>query len=164
MARTDYFSELEAVGSNSGTPSPSDSAFHTPRASMSRRSSRRDTSSRGGSSSPPPLESSSPPPLPSRKSGNHVGNGNNDDDIGPLDPRRFTPTLHASLVSEILNLRRELDSKHKFIEDLESSLQSARNEKDEVSDKLDDRLSDNFRISRPALYPRWRSLLRTEMM
>jgi hypothetical protein len=40
--------------------------------------------------------------------------------------------LHANLVSEILNLRRELDSKHKFIEDLEGSLQSAKHEKDEV--------------------------------
>jgi hypothetical protein len=52
------------------------------------------------------------------------------------DPRRFTPTLHASLVSEILNIRRELDSKHKFIDDLENSLQHAKLEKEELQDKL----------------------------
>jgi meiotic cell cortex pleckstrin-like protein len=138
MAVTEYFSELEAVGSNSVTPSPVGSAYHTPRASMSRRSSsRRAVSSRGGSSSPPRDNSSSPPPLPGSSPGTNVTNDdkNNDDDI-LIDPRRFTPTLHASLVSEILNLRRELDSKHKFIEDLEVSLQHAKIEKDEVSDQL----------------------------
>jgi hypothetical protein len=39
-------------------------------------------------------------------------------------------------VSEILSLRRELDSKHKFIDDLETSLQHAKIEKEEVSDQL----------------------------
>jgi hypothetical protein len=58
----------------------------------------------------------------------------NDEEI-LTDPRRFTPTLHASLVSEILNLRRELDSKHKFIEDLEGNLKAARDEKDELADR-----------------------------
>jgi hypothetical protein len=58
------------------------------------------------------------------------------DDISLLDPRRFTPTLHASLVSEILNLRREMDSKHKFIEDLEVSLENSKSEKDEVAEQL----------------------------
>lgn len=134
-ADTDYFSELEAVGSNSSTvsPMPGGSAFQTPRASMSRRSSSRRQGSRGGSSSPPP---SSPPPLPTSSPGTNHDDTTIDEDISPLDPRRFTPTLHASLVSEILNLRRELDSKHKFIEDLETSLHAAKTEKDEIADKL----------------------------
>jgi Meiotic cell cortex C-terminal pleckstrin homology len=138
MAVTEYFSELEAVGSNSTNPSPVGSAYHTPRASMSRRpSSRRATSSRGGSSSPPRDNSSSPPPLPGSSPATNATNNDekHDDDI-LRDPRRFTPTLHASLVSEILNLRRELDSKHKFIDDLETSLQHAKIEKEEVSDQL----------------------------
>lgn len=53
-----------------------------------------------------------------------------------LDPRRFTPTLHASLVSEILSLRRELDSKHKFIEDLETSFDTVRKENDTLTSQL----------------------------
>ena len=52
-----------------------------------------------------------------------------------MDPRRFTPTLHANLVSEILNLRRELDSKHKFIDDLETSLHTARTDNETSSRK-----------------------------
>lgn len=53
-----------------------------------------------------------------------------------FDPNRFTPSLHASLVSEILSLRRELDSKHKFIDNLEESLKTAHNENEALSDQL----------------------------
>ena len=72
----------------------------------------------------------------------------NDESISILDPRRFTPTLHASLVSEILSLRRELDSKHKFIEDLESSLQSTKHEKDELYEKLQNSDKDRRNLKR----------------
>ncbi|AEO62332.1 uncharacterized protein THITE_2106394 [Thermothielavioides terrestris NRRL 8126] len=51
-----------------------------------------------------------------------------DENISILDPRRFTPTLHASLVSEILSLRRDQEEKLKIIEGLESSLQTVREE------------------------------------
>jgi hypothetical protein len=60
----------------------------------------------------------------------------NDENISILDPRRFTPTLHANLVSEILNLRRELDSKHRFIEDLETNLHAARDDNDSLAKQL----------------------------
>ncbi|KAF2671024.1 hypothetical protein BT63DRAFT_206171 [Microthyrium microscopicum] len=141
VGTSDYFSELEAVGSNSSTvtPSLSGSVYHTPRASMSRRSSAKRDISRGASSSPTHDQTSSPPPLPTSSPGTnttHHDDTANDEDISPLDPRRFTPTLHANLVSEILNLRRELDSKHKFIEDLETSLHATRNEKDDIEDKF----------------------------
>lgn len=53
-----------------------------------------------------------------------------------LDPKRFTPTLHASLVSEILNLRRELDTKHRFIDDLENNLESTRIQNEHLVDQL----------------------------
>lgn len=43
-----------------------------------------------------------------------------------MDPRRFTPNLHASLVSEILSLRREIESKNSTLETLEESLHSSR--------------------------------------
>ncbi|KAF2495624.1 hypothetical protein BU16DRAFT_394558 [Lophium mytilinum] len=123
---TDYFSEQEAYIASQSLPSPSDTPYHTPVPSGSRRSSRYGTPSSGPPSSPPPL-----PPDNHRSSEDAV-----DENISILDPRRFTPTLHASLVSEILSLRRELDSKHKFIEDLETSLETSRNENESLADKL----------------------------
>lgn len=50
--------------------------------------------------------------------------------ISALDPRRFTPTLHASLVSEILALRRDQEEKLKIIETLELSLQESRDDQE----------------------------------
>ncbi|KAI9892174.1 MAG: hypothetical protein M1814_001633 [Vezdaea aestivalis] len=105
-------------------PTPNDTPYRTPTLSMSRRSSRRGSHS--------PIASSSPPP-PSHNGPTDIAN---DDSISPLDPRRFTPTLHASLVSEILSLRRDLDSKAQAIEGLESSLHSSKEEYDVVNEAL----------------------------
>lgn len=52
----------------------------------------------------------------------------NDDNISALDPRRFTPNLHASLVAEILSLRREIESKNSMLGNLEEDLHSAKAE------------------------------------
>ncbi|KAF2115290.1 meiotic cell cortex C-terminal pleckstrin homology-domain-containing protein [Lophiotrema nucula] len=117
---TDYFSDNEAFVSNHPLPSPAD----TPYSSLSRRTSRYGT----------PADVSSPAPFPPDPQ-DATAHGK-EEDISILDPRRFTPTLHASLVSEILSLRRELDSKHKFIEDLETNLQTARNETDSLKGDL----------------------------
>ncbi|TKA62914.1 hypothetical protein B0A49_12000 [Cryomyces minteri] len=84
---------------------------------------------------PSPGLSSSPPPLPPDVPGS-LTDGTNEGTVSILDPRRFTPTLHASLVSEILTLRRELDSKHRFIENLESSLHGVKTENETLSDQL----------------------------
>ena len=104
---------------------------------MSRRSSRRSSrhggKSRAGSSSPPPLPTSSPPPLLGSSPGTQIAE---DEKISILDPRRFTPTLHASLVSEILTLRREIESKNQFIGELEGNLANTKSNKDELVDKL----------------------------
>ena len=59
-------------------------------------------------------------------------NSATDESISPLDPRRFTPSLHASLVSEILSLRRDVESKTKDIEYLETSLHTVRDENDSL--------------------------------
>jgi hypothetical protein len=139
MATKDYFSDLEGFGSGPSLPSFTASGFSTP-VSMSRRSSRPTTQVRPGqSSSPPPLPSSSPPPLgtstPNTQTDRDEFDGSREDDV-LTDPRRFTPTLHASLVSEILKVRGELDSKHKFIEDLEVQLKIARDEKDDLKEQL----------------------------
>lgn len=77
----------------------------------------------------------SPAPFPPEPSDTHDP-PDDSDSVSVLDPRRFTPTLHASLVSEILSLRRELDSKHKFIEDLEISFETVRKENDTLTSQL----------------------------
>jgi hypothetical protein len=120
---TDYFSENEAFITNQPLPSP----VGTPYNSVSRRTSRYGTPISDMPSSPAPF-----PPDPRR----NMEDSANDESISVLDPRRFTPTLQANLVSEILNLRRELDSKHKFIEDLETTLHATRDDNDSLAKQL----------------------------
>ncbi|KAF1836352.1 hypothetical protein BDW02DRAFT_240939 [Decorospora gaudefroyi] len=120
---TDYFSDQEVFTSNHPLPTPAG----TPYNSLSRRTSRYDTPGSEIASSPPPL-----PPDPGFSSDDAA----NDENISVLDPRRFTPTLHANLVSEILNLRRELDTKHRFIDDLETNLHTVRTDNDSLVKQL----------------------------
>ncbi|KAF1361845.1 hypothetical protein EJ07DRAFT_109923 [Lizonia empirigonia] len=119
---TDYFSDHEAFISSQPLPSPAGTPYMS-----SRRNSRHGTPASEITSSPPPL-----PPNPYPESEDDANN----EKISILDPRRFTPTLHANLVSEILNLRRELDSKHKFIEDVETNLHAARTENESLVKQL----------------------------
>ncbi|KAJ4991471.1 nuclear migration protein [Stagonosporopsis vannaccii] len=130
MMTTDYFSDQEAFITSQPLPSPAG----TPYAS-SRRNSNYDAQDSEIASSPPPLPSN---PYPETEDDTA-----NNEPISILDPRRFTPTLHANLVSEILNLRRELDSKHKFIEDVESNLHTARTENDSLVKQLSSTAKDN---------------------
>lgn len=53
-----------------------------------------------------------------------------------LDPRRFTPTLHANLVSEILALRRDQEDKTKLIESLELALHTGKEEQDTLQENV----------------------------
>ena len=112
-----------------GPPSANDSSYTTPSKGTSRQTSRH------GSSSPNP---SSSPPMPPRENsyleGREEKDVSKDETISILDPRRFTPTLHASLVSEILSLRREVEGKNSSITQLEESLQSINNENVKLND------------------------------
>lgn len=56
--------------------------------------------------------------------------------ISILDPRRFTPTLHANLVSEILALRRDQEEKIRTIENLEAELHATRGEHEQLESSL----------------------------
>ncbi|KAI1389692.1 uncharacterized protein F4822DRAFT_437012 [Hypoxylon trugodes] len=112
-------------------PTPTDTPYRTP--SRSSRRSRRSTT-------PPGIASSPPPPLPmdkieknSKRSSKDVAM---DENISILDPRRFTPTLHANLVSEILALRRDQEEKLKIIESLECSLHTTREEQESLQTNL----------------------------
>ncbi|KAJ6261150.1 hypothetical protein Dda_3816 [Drechslerella dactyloides] len=86
--------------------------------------------SRTGSVSPQKMGRYTPPLTNGRTSPmkNHAKDIRADEPISILDPRRFTPTLHASLVAEILSLRRELDAKSGLIDSLETDLSIARAE------------------------------------
>ncbi|PIA95819.1 hypothetical protein CB0940_10750 [Cercospora beticola] len=124
----DYFSEYSQYMGAKGLPSPADTPYETTGFLRSKRSSRATAaSSREASPSPPP-------PLPSdaRETQEQARDGR----YSNMDPRRFTPTLHASLVSEILKLRRELDSKNNLVENLEVNLSLAKNENDALNGQL----------------------------
>ncbi|KAJ8060100.1 hypothetical protein OCU04_011710 [Sclerotinia nivalis] len=130
-------------------PPPTDTPYRTPapsiRSNRSRHSSRR--SSRQKSASPGP--SSSPPPLPlgeKRMSGSL--DVTNDETISILDPRRFTPTLHANLVAEILTLRRDQEERIKIIESLEEALHDTRGEHESLQDRLADNAKENRSLKR----------------
>ncbi|KAI6953887.1 hypothetical protein KC355_g13673, partial [Hortaea werneckii] len=120
----DYFSEYSSFVGQKGLPSPADTPYETPGFIRSKRSSRATVhSSREQSASPPPLPPESTEITERSREGKYSA----------LDPRRFTPTLHASLVSEILNLRRELDSKNSLVESLETSLASTKAENETLT-------------------------------
>ncbi|PHH66955.1 hypothetical protein CDD81_5307 [Ophiocordyceps australis] len=59
-----------------------------------------------------------------------------DETISILDPRRFTPTLHANLVSEILALRRDQEEKTRQIDTLESSLHNVKEEHSKLQENV----------------------------
>jgi hypothetical protein len=126
----DYFSDHEAFVASQPLPSPAGTPYMS-----SQRNSRYGTPASEIASSPPPL-----PPNPYPETEDDTANN---ESISILDPRRFTPTLHANLVSEILNLRRELDSKHRFIEDVETNLHAARTENDSLVKQLSSTAKDS---------------------
>ncbi|KAJ2993516.1 hypothetical protein NUW58_g1813 [Xylaria curta] len=71
-----------------------------------------------------------------------------DTNFNALDPRRFTPTLHANLVSEILALRRDQDDKLKIIENLETSLHAAHEEEGVLRSNLSDAAKESRSLKR----------------
>ena len=101
-----------------------------------RRSSRRLWDSSSIPSSPPGPRPHSPGP--DRDDDDIDGNGDETDNEGlsVLDPRRFTPTLHASLVSEILSLRREVEGRSKVIDSLEQGLHESQLENENLDENL----------------------------
>ncbi|RYP79458.1 hypothetical protein DL769_002967 [Monosporascus sp. CRB-8-3] len=106
-------------------PTPSDTPYRTP--SRTSRRSRRSATPPGVSSSPPPLPPGDWTEKSTTRSSKDV---TMNEAFSILDPRRFTPTLHANLVSEILALRRDQEDKLKIIESLEETLHTTREEQE----------------------------------
>ena len=113
------------------TQNLADTLYKTPSRGTSRRS------SRYSSLSPNPTSS-----LPIPTCGDEYFEGirdsdvANDEKISILDPRRFTPTLHANLVSEILSLRREIETKDGLLMSLEESLHGINDENAKLNETL----------------------------
>lgn len=111
-------------------PTPADTPHQTPLRSLSPQS-----MGRARSESDP----SAPPSLPdydNAKTSAEPSDVVHEERISPLDPRRFTPTLHASLVSEILSLRRELENQHRALESLETVLDTTKSDNDALNSSL----------------------------
>ncbi|KAI1806849.1 hypothetical protein F4811DRAFT_568266 [Daldinia bambusicola] len=130
MAVWETEDELSSVAAAS-PPAPNNRPYRA--SSRSSRKSRRSATPPGGSGSPHP-------PLPldktEKKSKRTSKDAKADDNFGILDPRRFTPTLHANLVSEILSLRRDQEEKLKIIESLESALHATQEEQETLQTNL----------------------------
>ncbi|KAH8656763.1 hypothetical protein BGZ61DRAFT_568618 [Ilyonectria robusta] len=108
-------------------PTPQDTPYRTP--SRTSRKSRRSIT--------PPGQGTSLPPMPSEKCSKRSSRDiTTDETISILDPRRFTPTLHANLVSEILTLRRDQEEKLRQIESLETALHITREERETLQENL----------------------------
>ena len=123
----DEFSSPVAVG----LPTPADTPYRT--SSRTSRRSRRSVTPPGKSSSPPPVPGTDKTDKSSKRNSKDLAT---DESISIFDPRRFTPTLHANLVSEILNLRRDQDEKTKIIESLEAALHTTREEHESLQSTL----------------------------
>ncbi|KAF7552373.1 hypothetical protein G7046_g7425 [Stylonectria norvegica] len=120
-------------------PPPQDTPYRTP-SRASRRSRRSIT---------PPGKGHSPPPMPyDRNSKRSSRDISMDETISILDPRRFTPTLHANLVSEILALRRDQEEKIKLIEGLENALHSSKGEQESLQENLVDTAKESRSLKR----------------
>ncbi|EPE04976.1 nuclear migration protein [Ophiostoma piceae UAMH 11346] len=123
---------IMAAAAAAALPTPTDTPYRTP-SRRSRKSSRSTT---------PPRKGHSPPPMPGTDKTDRTDKSSKrsskditiDDTISILDPRRFTPTLHANLVAEILNLRRDQEDKMKFIDNLESALHTTRQEHESLQE------------------------------
>ncbi|KAI5807997.1 meiotic cell cortex C-terminal pleckstrin homology-domain-containing protein [Peziza echinospora] len=127
---TDYYTDAPL-------PSPANTPYRTPQ--LSRKSSYQ-LESAFPANSPPLGRSASPiyqhPHHPHNRVSLLAHDPTKDETISLLDPRRFTPTLHANLVAEILSLRRELESKAQFIDHLENDLSAARNEQETATSSI----------------------------
>ncbi|KAI4150421.1 MAG: hypothetical protein LQ340_004090, partial [Diploschistes diacapsis] len=114
-------------------PPLTDTDYRTASRAVSRRTSRRGT--------PSPMASSTALPP-----GEDLGDPK--EEISVLDPRRFTPTLHANLVSEILSLRRELENKNGLVLSLEEEVASVKDENTRLQDGIANHTKENRSMKR----------------
>lgn len=143
----DFFEDDDSdYATEAPLPTPGETPYRTP-----------NTLSRKTSRDPSPSAMPLPPPSPPRltrklsHSQHRISMSHHehmDDSMSAFDPRRFTPTLHANLVAEILSLRRDLESKSNFIDQLESELASARHENESAANSVSTALKEAREVKR----------------
>ncbi|KAL8870381.1 MAG: hypothetical protein Q9174_003564 [Haloplaca sp. 1 TL-2023] len=123
--------------SSRSLPAPTEPAYQSHSRGESRQSSRQ-----GWYSPFPPTsntqQASQHSQQHSRNDSHGHGRGDSQDNAGDdrgfaMDAKRFTPNLHASLVSEILSLRRDIESKDRNLTSLEESLHNAKLDNGQLS-------------------------------
>jgi hypothetical protein len=134
--------ETEPAFAPYALPSSNDSPYRVPSLGLSRHSSRHGS----------PAISSSPPQIPPRGDiyypESKEKDVTQDESISILDPRRFTPTLHASLVAEILSLRREVESKNSVVLSLEETIVTNKSEHDKLTEAVSAHEKENRSLKR----------------
>lgn len=138
MADWDKDDEYLSGPAATSLPIPQDTPYRTPsgQPKVSRRS------------ITPPPKGPSPPPIREKNPKRSSKDITVDESISILDPRRFTPTLHANLVSEILALRRDQEEKNKLIESLEQTLDSTREQQEDFQGKYTTTAKENRSLNR----------------
>lgn len=138
--------EATAVGraaAAASLPTPVDTPYRTP--SRGSRKSRRSVTPPGKRSSGTPSLTADKADRASKRSSKDFAT---DESISILDPRRFTPTLHANLVSEILALRRDQEEKLKAIENLEVALHASKEDQESLQESLSGTNKENRSLRR----------------
>ena len=155
----DEFSSPVPMSSAIALPTPADTPYRTP-SRTSRNSHRSMTPPGGNSPSPPPMPGTDKTDKSSKRSSRDLAT---DEKISILDPRRFTPTLHANLVSEILNLRRDQEEKLKIIESLETALQTTKEDQETAQANLLSTAKENRSLRRHCRSPERRCRFRRSL-
>lgn len=108
-------------------PTPNDTPYETPSRGISGQSSWQGSSSPHSNSSPAPFPQIEESYLPRQRGAGDTGDEKR---YSTHDPRRHTPNLSISFVSQIHSLKKELESKDDLVENLEENLHQAKDDLD----------------------------------
>ncbi|KAK4693536.1 hypothetical protein P7C71_g3884, partial [Lecanoromycetidae sp. Uapishka_2] len=114
-------------------PTPTDTPYETPTRGILGQSSWHGSS--------PPYSNSSPAPFPEAEDSyfpkqHDTADAGDDKRYSTHDPRRLTPNLGISFVSQIHSLKKDLEGKDVLVESLEDSLHQAKTENEQLVDEL----------------------------
>ena len=115
-------------------PTPNDTPYETPSRGIPGHASWQGSSSPFSDSSPAPLPPADESYFPRQHS---TGDSSDDKRYSTHDPRRHTPNLSISFVSQIHILKKDLENKDTMMEGLENDLHQAKVENEQLRDDLD---------------------------
>ena len=123
-----YSSEAPAL------PTPNDTRFDTPSRSISGLPNWQGSSSPYSNSSPAPIPTSDDSYFPRQTESADEGEAKR---FSTQDPRRLTPNLGISFVSQIHSLKKEIDNKDTLLENLEENLHQTRARNEHLQNELE---------------------------